>query len=548
MRKTKNLLRGIVLVSPFCLMQAFAPIHCFSQGNIELEVFDKESGEPVSARIVFSKSAKKLTRPKNVLFAGNQWLAEAKFKLAPSNGDYEFLVQRGPEFNEVRGGFTIERGAKDSVPVEIPRSVDMHSECWYSGDHFSSLPSHELNRWQLADAVDFAVSTDSETNLKILSLKKTREKDKLTEPTGQERTNHSNADRVGLGLNAFSQYLEWENGALLLHGATSEASKRKESDAFNMLDDAKGNEKVFAKLLRPWSRDVPLLLASEAIRTVQLLSSYNRPDGDDRLILSREQVKGTIGKVQLTRGKDKIPSEVFAPIDADDVVRFKDPRGVGKLSETIYWQMLEAGLQITPTAGSGFNGNDTEVGYNRVYIYSATQPDQVSWWRAIAQSHTFVTNGPLLRANINGLPPGSIQTSYRGQSIALDIRVSLSVREPVDYLDVVFNGDTIYSAKLEDHYKRGDFPPIEIDKSGWLVIRIVTDHTKGYRFATTAPFYFVFDGKPRVSRKAVTYFQQWQKAATDHLAASPNQRKLYQPWIERSTRFWESRMIRSNAE
>jgi hypothetical protein len=290
------------------------------------------------------------------------------------------------------------------------------------------------------------------------------------------------------------------------------------------------------------------LLACDAIRSVQLLSSYNRPDGDDRLILSKEQTKGTIGKVQLTRGKEKIPSKVFAPIEADDVVRFKDPRSVGKLSETIYWQMLEAGLQITPTAGSGFNGNDTQVGYNRVYVYSETQPDQASWWRAIAQSHTFVTNGPLLRAKINDLPPGSIQTSYRGQRIALDISVSLSVREPVDYLDVVFNGDTIYSAKLEDHYKRGEFPPIEIDKSGWLVIRIVTDHNKGYRFATTAPFYFVFDGKPRVSRKAVTYFQQWQKAATDHLAESPNQLERYQPWIERSTRFWESRLIQSNAE
>lgn len=547
MRKTKNLVRGIVLVSPICLMQALAPIPCFSQGNIELEVFDKESGEPVSARIAFSKSAKKLTRPKNVLFAGDQWLVEAKFKLAPPNGDYEFLVQRGPEFNEVRGGFTIERRAKDSVPVEIPRSVDMHSESWYSGDHFSSLPSQELNRWQLADAVDFAVSTGSKTNLKILSPKKTG-KDKPTQPTGQERTNPLTADQVGLGLSTLSHYLEWEHGALLLHDSTSEDPNANESDAFAKLDDAARNEKVFAELLRPWCRDVPLLLASDAIRSVQLLSSYNRPDGDDRLALSKEQTKDTIGKVQLTRGKEKIPSEVFAPIEADDVVRFKDARAVGRLSEIIYWQMLEAGLRITPTAGSGFNGNDTHVGYNRVYVYSATQPDQESWWRAIAQSHTFVTNGPLLRAKINDLPPGSIQTSYRGQSIALDISVSLSVREPVDYLDVVFNGDTLYSAKLEDHYKRGEFPPIEIDKSGWLVIRIVTDHNKGYRFATTAPFYFVFDGKPRVSRKAVSYFQQWQKAATDHLAESPNQLKRYQPWIERSTRFWETRMIQSNAD
>ena len=118
----------------------------------------------------------------------------------------------------------------------------------------------------------------------------------------------------------------------------------------------------------------------------------------------------------------------------------------------------------------------------------------------------------------------------------------------MEYLDVVFNGDTIYSAKLEEHYKRGEFPPIGIDQSGWLVIRIVTEHAKGYRFATTAPFYFVFDGKPRVSRKAVAFFQQWQKAALDNMAQSPDQLKRYEPWIDRSNQFWESRMHESNSE
>ena len=154
----------------------------------------------------------------------------------------------------------------------------------------------------------------------------------------------------------------------------------------------------------------------------------------------------------------------------------------------------------------------------------------------------------MLRASINGLPPGSVQSSYRSQSISLDITVSLAVRDPVEYLDVVNNGDTIYSAKLEEHYKRGEFPPIEIDQSGWLVIRIVTEHAKGYRFATTAPFYFVFDGKPRVSRKAVAFFQQWQKAALGSLAESPEQLKRYEPWIDRSNQFWESRMRAGNSE
>ena len=528
MRKTKNLLSVILFGTIACLLQSLFPTLCVGQGAITLEFADKESGEPVSARIAFTKSAKKLSRPRKILFAGDQWLAEKKFQINPPNGEFEFIVMRGPEFSEIKGGFTIEPRARDTVSVEIPRSINMHMEHWYSGDHLSSLPYHELSRWQMADAVDLAVSTANTNELNPIQSK--------------------TMDPIGLRLGTRSRYLEWEYGAVLFHGWRTAGPKSDGPESLKLLEEAKGNNTVTAELIRPWSRDVPLLLASDTIRSVQILSSYNRPGGDDRLMIPKQTVNGILGNVLLMQGKDKTPSKVFAPIDSNEEIRFKDARGVGKLSEYLYWQMLESGLRITPTAGSGFNGNETQVGYNRVYTYSETQPDESSWWQAIARGQTFITNGPLLRASVNGLPPGSVQTSYRSQSISLDIAVSLAVRDPVEYLDVVFNGDTIYSAKLEEHYKRGEFPPIEIDQSGWLVIRIVTEHAKGYRFATTAPFYFVFDGKPRVSRKAVAFFQQWQKAALDNLAESPEQWKLYEPWIDRSNQFWEARLRASNSE
>ena len=528
MCKTKNLLLVILFGTTACLLQSLFPTLCVGQGAITLEFADKDSGEPVSARIAFTKSAKKLSRPRKILFAGDQWLAEKKFQINPPNGEFEFIVMRGPEFSEIKGGFTIEPRARDTVSVEIPRSINMHMEHWYSGDHLSSLPYHELSRWQMADAVDLAVSTVNTNELNPIQSQTT--------------------DPVGLRLGTLSRYLEWEYGAVLLHGLRTAGPKSDGPESLKLLEEAKGNNTVTAELVRVWTRDVPLLLASDAIRSVQILSSYNRPGGDDRLMIPKQTVDGILGNVLLMQGKDKTPSKVFAPIDSNEEIRFKDARGVGKLSEYLYWQMLESGLRITPTAGSGFNGNETQVGYNRVYTYSETQPDESSWWQAIARGQTFITNGPLLRASVNGLPPGSVQTSYRSQSISLDIAVSLAVRDPVEYLDVVFNGDTIYSAKLEEHYKRGEFPPIEIDQSGWLVIRIVTEHAKGYRFATTAPFYFVFDGKPRVSRKAVAFFQQWQKAALDNLAESPEQLKLYEPWIERSNQFWEARLRASNSE
>ena len=131
MHKTKNLLDGIIVAFAICLSTAICPLYSLGQGAVELEFTDKESGELISARITFTKSAKKLTRPRKVLFAAEQWLAEKKLQLSPPNGEFEFSVQRGPEFNEIKGGFTIEPRAKDSVPIEIPRSIDMNAEHWY---------------------------------------------------------------------------------------------------------------------------------------------------------------------------------------------------------------------------------------------------------------------------------------------------------------------------------------------------------------------------------------------------------------------------------
>jgi len=159
----------------------------------------------------------------------------------------------------------------------------------------------------------------------------------------------------------------------------------------------------------------------------------------------------------------------------------------------------------------------------------------------------FVTNGPLLRTLINGVPPGAVQAVYDGEPLPLSIAVSLAVREPVDYLDVVFNGETLYSAKLEEHYRKGEFPEITIDKSGWLVIRVITEHEEGYRMATTAPFYYEVDGKPRISRRAVEFFQAWLARSVARIEQDETLASDYRTSIERAQQFWADRLEQANA-
>jgi hypothetical protein len=147
---------------------------------------------------------------------------------------------------------------------------------------------------------------------------------------------------------------------------------------------------------------------------------------------------------------------------------------------------------------------------------------------------------------INEVPPGTVQASYNNQPIPLSIAVSLAVRDPVDYLDVIFNGETLYNAKLEDHYRKGEFPPIEINRSGWLVVRVVTSRDEGYRYATTAPFYFEIDGRRAIQRKAVEFFREWlrrvERSEEGQASDSPARRRA----IERANAFWEEKRSESN--
>lgn len=606
-----------------------------AQNEVTLEVVDEETGEPIAARIEVVKSAKKLNRDRKMLIAGDTWLAEGKLVLKPPPGEYEFLAKRGPEFKEIRGGFTIERRAKDVVVIELPRSVDMHDEHWYSGDLGVELERETARRWQIADAVDMVV-----TNLRAQKRVASAGQDPKAKTSNADKSGTKNptaktpaakngmlvtgsidllgsrwgsmsldilAPEIGVAIHRYEQIVVAVESPL---GERTGGNDLAWKDAWEVIETVRGDGQALVEITQPGARDTPFLLADPNVKLVRVLSSVNRPKGDDALTFPRSEESSFFATLSLGASKDRIALPINAPVSSDQRIRFKGSRGVGKLNEFLYWQMLEAGLRLAPSAASGFGKGETHVGYNRVYVYcegpseefprnsgfeksesknragsrsgregssppyeadtentseispssdteidiAATNdtggsglPSADQWWRGLEHGASFVSNGPLLRAMVNGSPPGSVHPGYRGEAIPLDIAVSLAVREKVDYLDVIFNGETIYNAKLEDHYKRGEFPELSVSESGWLVIRVVTAHEDGYRYASTAPFYFEFEGKPRVSRKSVEFFQHWLEQSIDAIDQNDEQRSMYADRKQSARMFWENLQSRATA-
>ena len=90
-----------------------------------------------------------------------------------------------------------------------------------------------------------------------------------------------------------------------------------------------------------------------------------------------------------------------------DTQRLPPPRGNGFYTQELYYHILNTGLRVPPSAGSASGVMQNPVGYNRVYVHLDGPLTWTKWWEGLRAGHSFVSNGPLLRARANGQWPGT---------------------------------------------------------------------------------------------------------------------------------------------
>jgi hypothetical protein len=237
--------------------------------------------------------------------------------------------------------------------------------------------------------------------------------------------------------------------------------------------------------------------------------------------------------------------------------------GNGFWSTDIYYHLLNCGLRLPPSAGSGSGWeppkatrtttsgrsqratkpNSNPVGYNRVYAFVEGELTWEKWWDALRAGRTMVTNGPLIRPSVEGHPPGHIFQADAGQTVELEIGLSLSTRDKISYLEVIKDGRTAHSSRL-DQWKenQGKLPPLKFTESGWFLIRAVADEPATYRFAMTAPYYVQIGDQRRISRASAQFFVDWcsERSKDNDLGASMDE------W-RRTERYWSTLLKNANS-
>jgi hypothetical protein len=456
-----------------------------ADGQLEIEVVEAETGQPMAARVHVRNTRGRAVRVKapDTAHYSDHFYIDGKLTLPLGRGQYTMELEAGPEFRTVTSQpFEIERHADDTKRIEMPRFANLADEGWWAGD---------LDVARLAGDLPLAMRAEG---IHIVPCRSPSEPATTTaRRTGAGRAGDHPAlmplnERYLTGRGAVLD--ERFGGGLLVCDVPpsldlSNATPYSPTSLTILRDAHHAGGRVIART--PYAWDLPVWLASGELDAIGLIHHHSLRDD----VLNRED--------------DGRPR---------DVSLFPGASGNGRWSEAVYHRMLECGLRIPPAAGSGTGTNGNPLGHNRVYVHCGDELSYERWWDGLAAGRVFVTNGPLLRPRVEGKLPGHVFRLEKGTTLELEIALDLATRVPVEYLQVIKNGRLEVEVRLADwKNKPGRLPPLVFHDSGWFLIRAVTNNQRTYQFASSGPYYVEQDRQPRVSRQSVQFFLDWIAAA-----------------------------------
>lgn len=521
----RRLVCVLTFLSLSCLLSGFA----FGVGgSLKVTIAEEETGEPTIARFEMHRvDAPNKTLPiRRTVPAGIGVILDRELLLEMPEANYQFRLTRGPEYRMISGTFALEKSSLDSHRVELPRMANMLNEGWISGDCATPASDASLPLRMASEDLHVAASIG---HLPAKPIAGRDDEDPILHAPTWIRSDLVLSDGLALYGVAASDLHESSEPSKDERAASADKTPAELLPIERILkvDQIPGAQ---IAIENPFAWPLPVWLASERVDGIFLMSDWLRLDRQVKTIpQSRPPIGPSVG----------------------------DGRTLGRWAERIYWHLLEAGFRMPPLAGTGDQCGKTPVGYNRLYVAVDDQSQESdhplhveraeseqAWWDAAWEGKSIVTNGPLLRPKLAGRIPGHLFTARVGEKLTLQPELNLSVRDPVEYLEVIHNGEVHYSARLDEFAKAGGIiPAIEATESGWVIIRVATLHEEHFRAALSAPWYIEFDSQPRINERSVAFFQEWQAAYESRLKQlSPQEIQRHAPFVIASREFW-SRLL-----
>ncbi|MBI2823895.1 MAG: hypothetical protein HYX69_04285 [Planctomycetia bacterium] len=515
--------RTVCTVVGLAFILFFSPSRLWAAGGeLRVTVVDTETGKPIACRMHLKNAKGAPQKAPGAPFWRDHFVFPGKIALKLPKGTYTFELERGPEYVDRKGHFTINDGANDEQEIDLKRAVDMAAEGWWSGDLHVHRPAAEIRLLMQAEDLHVAPLITWWNERNLLPDGRPPKQPVVRFDGNRIYDLMGGEDERGGGALLFFNLKE----PLPLVGPPkgTGAQKMEYPPSMKFLLAAREQESAWIDVEKPFWWDVPIWLASGKVDSIGLANNHMQRSG-------------------------MYPGEAWGR--PRDTKRFPGARGNGQWSEEIYYQVLDSGLRIPPSAGSASGVLPNPVGYDRVYVWvDKNEFDYRAWWEAFKAGRVVVTNGPLIRPLANNRLPGHLFHAAAGEAIELAITLNLTTRDKIDYLEIVKDGRVAQSVRLEDYANRnGHLPPVRFTESGWALVRAVTDNNETYRFASSGPWYVEIGEKPRISKAAARFFLDWMNERTANLKLDDaEERAEVLKYHDEARKFWEARVAAATAE
>ena len=183
-----------------------------------------------------------------------------------------------------------------------------------------------------------------------------------------------------------------------------------------------------------------------------------------------------------------------------------------------YYAMLNCGLRMRPTAGTGNGVHSVSAGFGRVYVdLGKDKFTPELWMQRLNEGRSFVTTGPMLMLKVGDKPFGFHKRSRKqpnGTQDALPIEGQIVSQFPLDRIEIVGSSGVVKVIKPPKQTGANHLyefsENVLHDDSTWFAVRCFEKLPNGRpRFAHSAPAFIDYEDSPlRPLRDQVRYLIQ----------------------------------------
>lgn len=468
--------------------------------TLRIEVVDEMSRASLPCRVHLLRPNGQPVKPPELPFWHDHFVCEGRAEFTVDEDELRYEIERGPEWSRAVGKIVIKRDEANSLKEKLSRITNLAAEGWWSGETHVHRSLPELPLLMRAEDLHVALAISWWNNSNHW----------LQSPLPANPVIQHDGNRF---FHVLGGEDERGGGALLFHQmrqplplATFPGKTREWPSSARWLDDAR-RAGAWIDAEKPFWWDFPLWLA-RGVDSVGIAHNHLQRSG----VLDNE-----------AWGRPR------------DLSVYPGPHGNGEYSQRIWWDALNCGLRLTPSAGSASGVLPNPVGYNRMYVHCEGELTWEKWWDGFRAGRVFVTNGPLLRLSANGELPGATLKSD-GAALRVNLAGRIDSRDPIERVELIHNGEV----------ERIQLPAvITLRESGWFVVRAISAVQETFRFACTAPWTVEIAGKPgRPKAASAQFFLDWTSnriAQLEKIEDAQKREDLLAQWRE-VKRFWEEKV------